>query len=74
MDLVLACMDCNLAKSDRLPERHFMDRLVERNLIRSHRHSAIFSASPSIESGQEYRLFDAAISVEWPGGWRPIGV
>lgn len=70
-DLVLACMDCNLAKSDRLPERHFMDRLVERNVLRSHRHSAIFSASPSIESGQEYRLYEAAISVEWPGYWVP---
>ena len=66
-DLVLACMECNLAKSDRLPERQFMDRLVERNVLRSHRHSAIFSASPSIESGQEYRLYEAAISVEWPG-------
>lgn len=70
-DLVLACMECNLAKSDRLPERVFMDRLVEWNIVRSHRHSAVFSASPSIESGQEYRLYEAAISVEWPGFWCP---
>ena len=70
-DLVLACMECNLAKSDRLPERQFMDRLVERNIARSHRHSSVFSASPSIESGHEYRLYDAAISVEWPGFWGP---
>lgn len=70
-DLVLACMQCNLAKSDRLPERWFMDRLVERNLVRSHRRSSIFSASPSIESGHEYRLYDAAIGVEWPRFWKP---
>ncbi len=70
-DLVLACMECNLAKSDRLPERQFMDQLVKRNILRNHRHSSIFSASPGIESGHEYRLYEAAISVEWPGYWGP---
>jgi hypothetical protein len=70
-DLVLACMQCNIAKSDRLPERRFIDRLVERNVIRSHHHSSIFSASPSIQSGHEYRLYEAAIGVEWPGFWKP---
>ena len=71
-DLVLACLACNLAKSDRLPERKFIDRLVERNVMRSRRHSPVFSASPSIESGHEYRLYEAAISVEWPGYWGPV--
>jgi hypothetical protein len=70
-DMVLACMRCNLAKSDRLPDKPFIDRLVERNIIRSRGYGAVFSGSPSIESGQEYRLYEAAISVEWPAFWGP---
>jgi hypothetical protein len=73
-DLVLACMKCNLAKSDRLPDRPFLDRLVERNIVRSAKGSQVFSRSPSIESGQEYRLYEAAIGVEWPGFWKPESV
>ncbi len=72
-DLVLACAECNLAKSDLLPQKHFMDRLVQRNVLRSRRHSTVFSASPGIESGQEYGLYEAAMSVEWPGFWGPRG-
>jgi hypothetical protein len=70
-DMVLACMKCNLAKSDRLPDEPFISRLVERNIVRQKSHSSIFSGSPSIESGQEYRLYQAAISVEWPAFWDP---
>ena len=69
-DMVLACMKCNIAKSDRLPDRNFLDRLVERNIERGYKGNPVFSGSP-IESGQEYRLYEAAISVEWPGFWRP---
>jgi len=65
-DLVAACAQCNSGKSDWLPERRFIDRLVLRNLHRN------FSALPPDEIANNVeRYYEAAISVEWPGFWGP---
>jgi hypothetical protein len=64
----LACVPCNSAKSDRLPERKFMDKLTSVNAARTlpPAVSALIIPAPDV-----YRLYDAAISVEWPGTWAP---
>ncbi|HEX5274185.1 MAG TPA: HNH endonuclease signature motif containing protein [Candidatus Rubrimentiphilum sp.] len=69
-DLVLSCARCNSAKSDWLPENTFIDRLVRRNqgALRSRlqgKASMLFGAE-DIE-----RLYQAAISLEWPRFWSP---
>lgn len=67
-DLVLACMPCNSAKSDWLPERTFIDKLVALN-ARRELPPAVSAFVPPISELEQ--LFDAAISVEWPGFWAP---
>ncbi len=69
-DLVLSCAECNSAKSDWLPEGMFIDRLLRRNqaVLRAKVHgkaSMLFGAE-DIE-----RLYEAAISLEWPRFWAP---
>jgi hypothetical protein len=69
-DLVVACRECNGAKSDWLPQPEYMDKLANRNaaLLRGD-----LSAKPALLSGYEDagRLFEAALSVEWPHFWSP---
>lgn len=69
-DLVLACARCNSLKSDWLPDRAFLDKLVRRNAARAHRKFS--GRGSSLIGGEEVtRLYDAALSVEWPGAWSP---
>jgi len=71
-DLVLACATCNGAKSDWLPSPEFVDRLVERNQLRA-RESLKGKTSLLFGAEDITRLYQAAISLEWPGFWRPAG-
>jgi len=70
-DLVLACAPCNLAKSDRLPDRSFVDRLQRRN----ERHAQTLlrgrNISAFVQGVDLYRLYDSALALEWPGPWLP---
>jgi hypothetical protein len=70
-DLVLACVPCNGSKSDRLPEKSFIDKLALTNQQRT-KVLAPTSISPFIDDTQLFALYDAAVSLEWPGPWVPI--
>lgn len=63
-DLVLACAKCNGAKSDLLPSRTFIDKLIDRN-----RRLSTAGISLGISDVEIERLYEAAVSVEWPGPW-----
>lgn len=63
-DLVLASAKCNGAKSDLLPARDFLDKLIDRN-----KKLSIAGISLGISDVEIKRLYEAAISVEWPGPW-----
>jgi hypothetical protein len=70
-DLVLACARCNLAKSDRLPDRSFLDKLTQRGIVRAKLKLPTNFGSAFLELPEIDRFYDAALSVEWPGGWTP---
>jgi hypothetical protein len=70
-DLVLACPTCNGSKSDRLPDRLFMEKLAQRN-TRQAKALIVPHVSPLIENSKLFQLYDAAISLEWPGPWLPV--
>jgi len=72
-DLVLACATCNLAKSDVLPDRSFLEKLAERGMRRAKFTLPSGFASPLLPADEIDRYFDAALSVEWPSGWSPTG-
>ena len=63
-DLVLACARCNAEKSDWLPADAFIHKLISRNrtLFRE-------GVSLAISESEIERLYQAAISVEWPRFW-----
>ncbi len=63
-DLVLACGKCNAGKSDWLPSDAFIRKLVLRNRALSREGISLAISEPEIE-----RLYQAAISVEWPRFW-----
>ncbi|MGA7201880.1 MAG: HNH endonuclease signature motif containing protein [Candidatus Cybelea sp.] len=63
-DLVLACAKCNAEKSDWLPADTFIHKLILRNRALSREGVSLAISEPEIE-----RLYQAAISVEWPGFW-----
>ncbi len=65
-DLVLACSRCNSAKSDWLPDHAFIEKLLLRNRDLSRDGISLGISEPEIE-----RLYEAAISVEWPRSWSP---
>jgi hypothetical protein len=65
-DLVLACTRCNSAKSDWLPDHAFIEKLLLRNRDLSRDGISLAIGEPEIE-----RLYEAAISVEWPRSWSP---
>jgi hypothetical protein len=69
-DLVLACATCNYSKSDQLPDETFIERLIHRNAAYAVRHLGR-AASAFIDGSDVRRIYDAAISVEWPGFWSP---
>jgi CRISPR/Cas system Type II protein with McrA/HNH and RuvC-like nuclease domain len=63
-DLVLACATCNGKKSDWLPTDGFIHKLIARN-----RALARNGISMAISESEIDRLYQAAISVEWPRFW-----
>jgi hypothetical protein len=63
-DLVLACARCNEEKSDWLPADAFIHKLILRNRALSREGVSLSISEPEIE-----RLYQAAISVEWPRFW-----
>jgi len=63
-DLVLACDTCNAGKSDWLPSDAFIKKLLLRNRALSREGISLAIAEPEVE-----RLYQAAISVEWPRFW-----
>lgn len=63
-DLVLACGKCNAEKSDWLPADAFIHKLIVRNRTLSREGVSLAISEPEIE-----RLYQAAISVEWPRFW-----
>jgi 5-methylcytosine-specific restriction endonuclease McrA len=69
-DMVLACASCNGAKSDWLPSTEYVERLITRN-ARELRLRVGKNVSLLAGSDDAQRFFEAAISVEWPGFWRP---
>ncbi len=67
-DLVLACKPCNLAKSDVLPRRDYLAKLVlvhDRRALIAQLPVSGFSPIYLPETELFYRYYDAAISVEW---------
>ncbi len=71
-DLVLACVKCNSAKLDWLPQPEYIDLLIERNHRRG-RGALRDKASLLFGADDITRLYQAAISLEWPGFWKPAG-
>jgi hypothetical protein len=63
-DLVLACAKCNAEKSDWLPAAPFIHKLIVRNQTLSR-----VGVSLAISELEVERLYQAAISVEWPRFW-----
>jgi len=63
-DLVLACGRCNSLKSDWLPTRELLEKLLLRN-----RTTLKDRLASSITDDEVRRLYEAAISVEWPHFW-----
>jgi hypothetical protein len=72
-DLVLACPECNLAKSDILPRVDFLDRLFATNVRRAKVTLPPGFSSPLLAREEVDRFYNAALSVEWPSGWSPGG-
>jgi hypothetical protein len=70
-NLVLACAPCNLDKSDRLPDRSYLDKLIDVSARRSRITLPPKIGSPLLSRDEIDRFFDAALSVEWPSGWKP---
>lgn len=68
-DLVLACAPCNSPKSDWLPDESFIAKLTERNRVRTYR--SLPGIASALIDEQVIRYYEAAISVEWPGFWKP---
>jgi hypothetical protein len=70
-DLVLSCAECNIAKSDVLPRREFLDKLEQTGSRRAKFTLPPGVASPLLPRHEMERFYDAALSVEWPAGWTP---
>ena len=70
-DLVLACVPCNLEKSDILPARIFIDKLSALHVDRAKLSLASIAGSAFLQKDEVDRYYDAALSVEWPSGWEP---
>jgi len=70
-DLVFACVQCNLSKSDRLPNRSFIAQLDALNERRLDIVPELMQRIPLPEGGIS-QLYEAAKSVEWPNAWKPL--
>ncbi len=71
-DLVLACENCNLAKSDVLPHRDYLTKLTTRHVQRAKIAVPPSIASVLLPADEVERYYDAALGVEWPAGWVPF--
>lgn len=69
-DLVLCCVPCNSAKSDWLPEKRFVEKLVHRN-INLLRKPLPTGVSPLADGADVTRLYEVAIATDWPRFWAP---
>ena len=72
-DLVLACASCNGRKSDTLPTRAYLDKLDALGGRRAKLALPGTFASPFLSRHELDRFYDAALGVEWPSGWNPLG-
>lgn len=68
---VVACQECNCAKSDRLPERAMFDAVLERNDDEGKKRVLLARAVPGYTRDSYDRLFDACNS-EYNGGRDPF--
>ena len=72
-DLVVACERCNIAKSDVLPHRDYLIKLTANHIQRAKAAVPSGIASPLLAADEIARYYDAALGVEWPAGWQPLG-
>lgn len=70
-DLVLACVPCQTAKADRLPDARFITKLVATNARRTRGVLEKHRISPIAKMDHVTQLFAAAVANEWPGPWAP---
>lgn len=70
-DLVLACQPCNIAKSDVLPVRDYLAKLVGIHERRARAQLPPGYSASYLPESELFRFYDAALSVEWPTGWSP---
>jgi hypothetical protein len=71
-DLVLTCIRCNLGKSDRLPNRRFIEQLDALNRRRLAVLPDFMRGSAPMPPSGIAQLYEAARAVEWPNAWQPI--
>ncbi len=69
-DLVVACRTCNAEKRDWLPRREYISKLLARNQALL---LGDLKSKPALLSGYDdaERVYEAALSVEWPHFWSP---
>ena len=70
-DLVMACRRCNIAKSDRLPNRRFVLALDDLNAHRLTIAPNVMRGVEPMPTGGLLQLYEAARGVEWPNAWEP---
>ncbi len=70
-DLVLACVSCQTAKADRLPDARFITKLVATNARRNRGILEKHHLSPIAKMDHVAQLYAAAVANEWPGPWAP---
>lgn len=73
-DLVLACEQCNLSKSDSLPAPAYFAKLTAYHAWRAKTALPSRLGSPLPDADEIARYYDAALSVEWPSGWKPPAI
>jgi hypothetical protein len=69
-DLVLCCKQCNAAKSDWLPDRTYIEKLIVRNTMLRR---ADLPDGVSALAGEDdvMQLYEVAIATDWPRFWVP---
>ena len=70
-DLVLACVSCQTAKADRLPDVRFITKLAATNARRTRAILEKHRTTPVVKTEFIVQYFAAAVANEWPGPWAP---
>lgn len=70
-DLVLACVSCQTAKADRLPDARFITKLAATNARRTRGILEKHRITPTLKMDHVAQHFAAAVANEWPGPWAP---